>query len=494
MSTPSGHFPPFFHSLCTGAVARGCARATMFYMRNLIRALALCALLISAPVVSHAATAAELAAQTETLLQQIAALQAQLSAQTSATAAPTTVVSSSNCPLIGRVLKLGSSGDDVTRLQRFLAVDPSIYPEAVISGYYGSLTESAVKRWQTKFNIVSSGDAASTGFGVAGPRTAAAISLQCSSGYTIGGNVSSPVVGGFIEVTPVSGNAPLTVRVTATVNTVNSCQAATYTLDWGDGTIAQTIPVGAGVCSQVQQIYSHIYVYGGSYTVRLAAGQHSTTATVTVSGGAAPASLPTPSSPSLPAGISISSPVAGKTYERGTSVNVTWSASGNIPSNSQVSVDLLTAAGQKVGSTIVATANMAGTHQWTVPTNIAGGQYKVRASILAIGSQTVVSTESGTFTITEPFSYAPLGITPGVSNNPLAVAAGFNIPTACTGYTISWGDGSANATQSHSTTCAQTPITRIFTHEFATAGSYTITLRRGEGLSQVDTASIVISN
>ncbi|TSC61411.1 MAG: peptidase M15A [Parcubacteria group bacterium Athens0416_74] len=468
----------------------------MFYMRNLFRALALLVVLTSFPAVSSAATAAELAAQAEVLLQQIAALQAQLAAQTGGTASPSSVVASSNCPLIGRVLKLGSSGDDVTRLQRFLAVDPSIYPEAMITGYYGSLTEAAVKRWQTKYNIVSSGDAESTGFGVTGPRTAAAISLQCSGGSTGGvvGNVTSPTVGGFIQVTPVTGNAPLTVSVVATVNTVNACQAVTYTLDWGDGTVPQNIPVPAGNCAQLQHTYSHIYLYGGTYLVRLSAGQHSTSATVTVSGAAGPVSIVTPSSPSLPAAISISAPTAGQTIQRGVATNISWSASGNIPANSQVSIDLYTSAGQKVGNTITATANMVGTHSWVVPTSVTGGQYKIRATVLAVGAQTVVSAESGVFTITEPFSYGPLAVTPGVSNSPLTIGVSFNIPSSCTGYTLSWGDGTTSATQAHSTSCAQTPITRIFTHEFAAAGSYTITLRRGSDLSQIDTASVVISN
>ncbi|MHB1087058.1 MAG: PKD domain-containing protein, partial [Minisyncoccota bacterium] len=102
--------------------------------------------------------------------------------------------------------------------------------------------------------------------------------------------------------------------------------------------------------------------------------------------------------------------------------------------------------------------------------------------------------ESGVFTITEPFSYGPLAVTPGVSNSPLTIGVSFNIPSSCTGYTLSWGDGTTSATQAHSTSCAQTPITRIFTHEFAAAGSYTITLRRGSDLSQIDTASVVISD
>ncbi len=129
-------------------------------------------------------------------------------------------VNSGSCPNIGRVLKAGSSGDDVTKLQQFLALDTAVYPEGVVSGYFGSLTQTAVQRWQTKYNIVSNGTPATTGFGVVGPRTAAAIALLCSTGKTAGGTTGA--VGGFIQVSPTAGNAPLAVNVQATVNTTSS--------------------------------------------------------------------------------------------------------------------------------------------------------------------------------------------------------------------------------------------------------------------------------
>lgn len=482
----------------------------MICMRNLLRALALFVILTSVPVVTNAATAVELAAQAETLLQQIAALQAQLSAQTGAqttgtsNTAPVTV-SSANCPLIGRVLKLGSTGDDVSRLQRFLAADASIYPEAQITGYYGALTEAAVKRWQSKYNIVSSGDAESTGYGVTGPRTAAAISLQCSTVSGGGGmsNVTSPTVGGFIQVSPVSGNAPLTVQVIATINTVNSCDAATYVLEWGDGTIAQNIQVPAGKCTQLQYTYSHAYIYGGTYLVRLSAGQHSTTATITVSGAAGPGITTGVVVNTGIATVNVTSPLSGQTYAQGSRVPIAWGAS-NIPGNSRIILDLFTSAGAKVGNSLDNTANLSGTYDWTIPSTVAAGSYKIRASL--VSSSQVATGESGVFTITgsgsgtgdgggsSTFSYGPLGVTPLVSNNPLQVAASFNIPTSCTGYTLSWGDGTSSATQAHSTGCANTAVTRVFTHIYAGGGSYTITLRRGADLSQVDTASVVIQN
>src|SRR3989338_8291581 len=175
----------------------------------------------TSPTYVPPSTADQLRAQTEALLARVQQLQAQLATGGSAPAGSTGAeYDSSSCPLIGRSLKRGASGDDVMRLQQFLARDPSVYPEGLASGFYGALTESAVKRWQEKYNIVSSGSPDTTGYGVVGPRTAAAIALLCTTGSYGGipgpGPAPAPV-GGFIQVTPIAGNAPLTVAIQATV-------------------------------------------------------------------------------------------------------------------------------------------------------------------------------------------------------------------------------------------------------------------------------------
>jgi predicted HTH domain antitoxin len=56
-----------------------------------------------------------------------------------------------------RNLYTGISGDDVRKLQEFLASDKDVYPEGLITGYYGALTERAVKRFQEKWGIDSIG-------------------------------------------------------------------------------------------------------------------------------------------------------------------------------------------------------------------------------------------------------------------------------------------------------------------------------------------------
>ncbi len=60
-------------------------------------------------------------------------------------------------------LARGASGPNVTALQRFLKTIPDVYPEGSITGYFGSLTEKAVKRFQIKYGLEP--------IGIVGPTT-----------------------------------------------------------------------------------------------------------------------------------------------------------------------------------------------------------------------------------------------------------------------------------------------------------------------------------
>lgn len=76
-----------------------------------------------------------------------------------------------------RNLSRGMRGEDIWQLQNLLAKDKALYPEGFhnrdeyITGYYGRLTEFAVKRFQIRHQILTRGTPESNGFGVAGPRT-----------------------------------------------------------------------------------------------------------------------------------------------------------------------------------------------------------------------------------------------------------------------------------------------------------------------------------
>lgn len=73
------------------------------------------------------------------------------------------------------LLSLGSRNADVTVLQQFLGTNSSIYPEGIISGYFGGLTRAAVVQFQAAFDIDQ--------VGAVGPTTQAKINEIMSSGF-----------------------------------------------------------------------------------------------------------------------------------------------------------------------------------------------------------------------------------------------------------------------------------------------------------------------
>ena len=54
-------------------------------------------------------------------------------------------------------LALGSGGEEVTRLQKILSPDSAIYPEGLVTGFYGIFTAAAVKRYQERVGLFSTG-------------------------------------------------------------------------------------------------------------------------------------------------------------------------------------------------------------------------------------------------------------------------------------------------------------------------------------------------
>ena len=224
---------------------------------------ALCASIITLlPGLASADQLSDLQAQILLLSQQLAQLQQQQASGTT----------SGSCVTITVPIGPGSTGSNVTVLQQFLAKDRNMYPEGQVTGYYGTLTTTAVQRFQAKYNIVSSGSPSTTGYGRVGPKTLDVINSMCG--------VASNNVGAFMQVSPTSGDAPLEVNIQVTVNTTNSCAAAVYKLDYGDQSAPNTIQVPAGVCQPLQQTYLHTYAPATLYQIKLSSGIHSSQAEV----------------------------------------------------------------------------------------------------------------------------------------------------------------------------------------------------------------------
>lgn len=102
-------------------------------------------------------------------------------------------------------LDVGSTGSNVTELQTYLAQNPNLYPSGLVTGYFGSLTQAGVQKFQTAQGIVSSGSPESTGYGRVGPQTMAKLNA------VMGGSVLGASTG---EMSPILSN--LSVQTGAT--------------------------------------------------------------------------------------------------------------------------------------------------------------------------------------------------------------------------------------------------------------------------------------
>ncbi len=142
------------------------------------------ALLLVSPVIASADSVSDLQAQLQALLARLAQIQGQMNTSTSSGNSSTARAQA--CVSLLRDLSTddgdADSNGEVTKLQQFLANDPSIYPEGRVTGYFGPATMRAVQRWQRAHGIVSSGDPDSTGFGYVGRKTRAA--MACGSAAT----------------------------------------------------------------------------------------------------------------------------------------------------------------------------------------------------------------------------------------------------------------------------------------------------------------------
>lgn len=84
-----------------------------------------------------------------------------------------------NADVLNRSLDVGMSGADVSALQTFLAKDATLYPQGLVTGYYGFLTKSAVSNFQNRNGIDP--------VGRVGPITRGVLNAQMAGG-SVGGS------------------------------------------------------------------------------------------------------------------------------------------------------------------------------------------------------------------------------------------------------------------------------------------------------------------
>jgi len=92
-----------------------------------------------------------------------------------------------NAAMLTRQLQIGMSGSDVSSLQTFLAQDSSVYPQGLVTGYFGGLTKSAVTRFQAKNGIAT--------VGRVGPVTLSAINARMGTGMSPVAVIGAPSIG-----------------------------------------------------------------------------------------------------------------------------------------------------------------------------------------------------------------------------------------------------------------------------------------------------------
>lgn len=88
-------------------------------------------------------------------------------------------------PVFNKTLKYGMTSDDIKRLQELLASDPEIYPEGIVSGWFGQLTRKAVMAFQKKYGIEQ--------VGIVGPQTRAKINEVFSQSSFVSLQSSVPI-------------------------------------------------------------------------------------------------------------------------------------------------------------------------------------------------------------------------------------------------------------------------------------------------------------
>lgn len=123
--------------------------------------------------------------------------------------------------MITNYLDIGSRGEDVTELQTYLRANPSLYASGLVTGYFGTLTEGGVEKFQVQQGIVSSGSPSSTGYGRVGPTTMNRLNQVMSGGG--GGSYNGGGVFGEALISPLG--EPLASSVS--INT--SDNSATFT-------------------------------------------------------------------------------------------------------------------------------------------------------------------------------------------------------------------------------------------------------------------------
>ncbi|KKW23664.1 MAG: Epiglycanin [Candidatus Kaiserbacteria bacterium GW2011_GWA2_52_12] len=328
------------------------------------------------------------------------------------------ILFASSCPTLGRTLARTSTGTDVTSLQYFL-IDEGDLAAGNTIGYFGLLTEMAVRNWQCHHAVVCTGTPSSTGWGVVGQMTRSAIASSCSS--QLPQTLS-------LAVTGIPSNTLFTGQIATWIVQANGAATApvSFSAQWGDG---------QSTAGQASNSLSHTYQTAGSFTPVF---------TVTTPGGTASVAAPTVSVTSSVASLT-ASPRSGASP---LTVSFSWSSSDGSTLN--------------FGDGTTASISSSGSQSHTYAS---AGTYN---AVLSSAAGTGLAAASISITTTS------LSVSPQSGEVPLTVT--FTGNGAGVGYfggaKISFGDGTTTIFCAPGVACSS----KTMNYTYSAVGSYTATL------------------
>jgi peptidoglycan hydrolase-like protein with peptidoglycan-binding domain len=182
-------------------------------MKRLVTSIVAVGLLVStiSPATASAATVNEQLANIQSLLAQIKALQEQINSLKQQQTTLQQSVTNAQIEILS-TLGQGSQGDQVTALQTFLALDSSIYPEGMITGYYGPATARAIARFQVKNGLES--------VGFVGPRTRKLINELLKQKFAQANEIDEDIAE---QIEDALKHANIPVATTSTISNNGTC-------------------------------------------------------------------------------------------------------------------------------------------------------------------------------------------------------------------------------------------------------------------------------
>lgn len=390
----------------------------------------------------------------------------------------TAPASSIFCPTLTTTLAFGArdatTGGQVSALQHFLSDFYDLNPADYITGYFGRLTRTNVQRFQCEKMSICSGNESTTGYGLVGARTRAAIAQNCGT-QTTTTNTSPP---------PPPSNPTCTLSFNP--STITTGQSSTLTWASANATGGIISPGIGNVQANGSESISVLQTTTFNETFFGTNGSNAMcSATLTVGQATTNTCTPDPSSPqtqtlACPAGqtgaitqtrtstcpgptwsdwtttsntcvvgttqpsITITAPSSGISVLQGSTLTVTW-ASANAPAGSSAEVTFSSgnASGQSYGNNPAS-----GSFSWVVPAYPAGAPLTVGVNLWQNGSKiasaavpiSVVAQISGG-TVTTPLK--SFTASPSSGPAPLAVTISAEWPTYddTTFPRIEFGDG-----------------------------------------------------